>query len=97
MCYILTDGSNYVSQVKTGFTVVGNISKAQKFSTLEKANNTLKSLPKLLRKFDFKLEEYIESEDQEKISRDKIFKKMQEDDASYDNLMTNVFQRMYEF
>jgi hypothetical protein len=60
MCYVLTDGDNYVSRVKTGVTVVGNISKAQRYSTLEKANNTLKSLPKLLRKFDFKPEEYIE-------------------------------------
>jgi hypothetical protein len=97
MCYILTDGSNYVSQVKTGVTVVGNVSKAQKYSTIEKARHTLKSLPKLLRRFDFKPEEYVETNDSEKISRDKIFQKMQEDDEKYDNLMTNVFQRMYEF
>ena len=42
MQYVITDGSNYISHVKTGLTVVGNINKAQVFSDEVKAINTLK-------------------------------------------------------
>lgn len=97
MQYVITDGSNYISHVKTGLTVVGNINKAQVFSDEVKAINTLKNLPKLMKKFDFKVEEYNGKQQEEIITRDKIFTRMKEDDEKYNNLMENVFQRMYDF
>ena len=50
-----------------------------------------------MKKFDFKVEEYNGKQQEEIITRDKIFTRMKEDDEKYDNLMENVFQRMYDF
>jgi len=94
--YVLTDGKNYISYVKTGITVVGNKSKAKKF-TLEKANNMIKSLPKTLKKFEFKVEEYVEDEEIKPTKRDEVFEKMQEDDKRFEGIMSNILDRMMNF
>lgn len=54
MCYVITDGKNYISS-DGGQHAVSNIHQATKFK-MDKANNVLKCLPKILRKYNWKIE-----------------------------------------
>ena len=95
--YIITDGRNYISRVKTGITVVGNIVKARRFSTYDKAKNVLKSLPRTLKQFDFKIEECTEIIVYKIEDREKFFQRMQEEDNKYSSLMDNLSNSLTEF
>lgn len=94
--YVITDGKNYISSTNTGVTIVGNIMKARRF-TYEKANNFLRSLPKTMKKFDFVVEEYKESDENVISDRYKVFHQMQEEDEAYSNLMDGVLSKSLDF
>ena len=54
MCYVITDGKNYINS-NGGQHVVSNINQATKFK-MDKANNLIKCLPKILLKYNWKIE-----------------------------------------
>jgi hypothetical protein len=86
--YIITDGSNYITYVKTGITVCGNIKTAYKFEK-EKADNVMKSIPKTMKKFNWKVIEYTEDKKQE-IETSVDMKK-------FDGLTDHILERMMDW
>lgn len=64
MCdYVITNGINYLAHNGGNWCIVGTPSKAEKFS-LTKANNYLKnSVPKWMKVYNLKVQEYVPSED----------------------------------
>jgi hypothetical protein len=61
MCYIITDGENYISTTG-GIKSVHDISKATAMQ-FDKANNVLKTIPKPLQKFNWIIEQVVDSID----------------------------------
>ena len=56
MCYVITDGEHYLqSTTKVGQQVVNSLNQATCF-TLDKANNVMKNIRTILRKYDWKIE-----------------------------------------
>jgi len=54
MCYIITDGERYINSTG-GQHVVSNLNQATKFK-MDKANNVLQCIPKILKKYNWKIE-----------------------------------------
>lgn len=54
MCYVITDGSYYINSTG-GIHLVNHLYNATKMKK-EKANNVLHAIPKILRKYDWKIE-----------------------------------------
>lgn len=54
MCYVITDGEHYINSTG-GQHIVNSINQATKIITQEKANNVLKSLPKILNKYEWEI------------------------------------------
>lgn len=61
MCYVITEGNNYIKHDVNGIRSVSDIKQAQKFDEI-KAYNVLKSLPNTLKIFDWRVVQYVESD-----------------------------------
>lgn len=86
MKYVITDGQNYIAQLKTGITVVSNISAAQKYEAI-KANNVLKSLPKHLKKYNWEVREETVGVKESKVINN----------SKYDGLTDNILEKMLDW
>lgn len=88
MQYIITDGKLYIS-AKGGIHTEQGLKDATKFE-LDKANNVLNSIPKFLRRSEWKVEPFID-ENVEKVNK-QIDKSMEE----YKGLTDNIFDKMMD-
>lgn len=88
MQYVITDGKLYISS-KSGIHTVQNIIESSKFE-LDKANNVLNSIPKTLKRLNWKIEPYVE-EDAARVN-----KQIDESMEEFNGLTDNIFDKMMD-
>jgi hypothetical protein len=96
MCYIITDGENYINTTG-GVKSVHDISKATAMQ-FDKANNVLKTIPKPLQKFNWIVEKVVESIEpvyniDQKVEEFEVFIKDLHERNKYLNLQLSIVDK----